>query len=113
MNNLTVYAIRHKPSGEFMPARMSRCGFGGWSWWREPNQGEPYDKTPRIFPTKTGARNALSAWLAGRWVQVIEKTGNWEEPEESDNYCVPEKTENARNRDDMEIVSFSLIENKE
>lgn len=105
--SLTVYGIRHKPTGEFMPARMSRSSRGGWSWWREPNQ-KPYDPTPRLFPTAAGARNALTAWMQGRWVNE-ETTHGWEFPE-TEVCAVPEATEVPRVRADMEIVTFTLAE---
>jgi hypothetical protein len=104
---MKVFAIRHKPTGEFMPTRMSRNGFGGWSWWREPAYGKPFDPTPRLFPSKQGAQNALTAWMQGRWVTITVHSGGWESPEET-RVPVPEKTETPRVREDMEIVELAL-----
>lgn len=105
---MQVFAIRHKPTGEFMPARMSRNGFGGWSWWREPNVSA-FDKTPRIFPSKQGAQNALTAWLQGRWVTEYTTSGSWE-GESTEKTPVPEKCETPRVREDMELVQLLLTD---
>lgn len=105
---MRVFAIRHVPTGEFMPARMSRNGFGGWSWWREPNV-TVFDKTPRIFPSKQGAQNALTAWLQGRWVTISVTSGGWEDPQE-DRVPVPEEPKIPRVREDMELVPLLLTD---
>ena len=91
-----------------MPARMSRNGFGGWSWWREPNV-TPFDKTPRLFPPKQGAQNALTAWMQGRWVTEYTTSGSWED-ETSEKMPVPEEPKTLRVRADMEIVQLLLTD---
>lgn len=107
-----VYAIRHNPSLEFMPLRMSRVGFGGWSWWREPDI-VPHDKSPRLFHTKQGAVNALSAWMQGKFVSKTHAAGGWDESPYDERELHIETPENPRVREDMEIVIFKLIEIKE
>lgn len=64
----TLYAIQHKPSGNFMPARMFKQAGSGWSWW-EPTETRsgylPHDPNPRLFYSIESARNALGQWLRG------------------------------------------------
>jgi hypothetical protein len=103
---MDVYAIRHKPSGEFMPVRMSRTSRGGWSYWREPGN-TPYDATPRLFPTKQGAINALSSWMQGRWVHEY-TGGSFECPDDGYYETVPEEPKSPRVREGMEIVELAL-----
>lgn len=106
---MITYAIRHKPTGAFMPCRMSRCGFGGWSWWTPTGKDQPFDANPRIFYTLQAARNALTAWLQGAWRQETRDSGSWEFPE-TYTELVPDEPPAPRSREDMEIVTFDLTE---
>lgn len=106
---MNAYAIRHKATGKYMPCRMTRCGFGGWSWWvptsQKPND-KPFDEHPRIFWTEQAARNALTAWLQGAWRQE-ERSEGWESPE-TYTELVPEAPPEPRAREDMEIVALQV-----
>lgn len=53
-------AIRHKPSGGFLP-QMASYGFTRC----EPTVLEP----PRLFTKIGGAKQALSRWLEGEWFE--------------------------------------------
>lgn len=109
---MITYAIRHKPTGKFMPCRMTRCGFGGWSWWTPTGKDQPFDTNPRIFYTPQSARNALTMWLQGAW-RLDERTESesWELPSTyTVRELVPDEPPAPRSRDDMEIVTFDLTE---
>lgn len=108
---MKAWVIRHKPTGHLMPCRMSRNGFGGWSWW-EPTlyadpAHEPFDTHPRIFWTKLSVVNALTQWLRGPVRRETVSSGSWESPEE---YCdlVPQAPVVARYRTDVEIVEVEV-----
>jgi hypothetical protein len=116
-STMQVFAIRHKPTGAWMPTRMFRRG-GGWSHWMPgpPVDGyeglDGFDKNPRIFFTLQAARNALTMWLRGTWreerrcSETLEGREDWTE-------LVPDAPPVERKREDMEIVSFLLIEGRE
>lgn len=104
-----VFAIRHKPTGKWMPARLNKSP-GGWSYWEPTSDDEAHDANPRIFYTLRSAQNALTAWLMGEHSRKQGVSVDWEGiPDGYDDHIV-----NAppipRRRDDMEIVGFSLIE---
>jgi hypothetical protein len=113
---LQVFAIRHKPNGAFMPARMFKSSSGrGWSHWDPFDVGGVgyggFDRNPRIFFTKASAQRALAAWLAGPWERRTGTDGDWE----SGYYTVdmppaPGKASTPRSKGDMEIVPFELRE---
>lgn len=62
MNNFRkfYFAIRHKPSGGFLP-QMAAYGFTRTS----PSLDEP----PRLFTTKKGCEQSLRRWLEGEWYE--------------------------------------------
>jgi len=113
---LIVYAIRHKPTQQFMPTRLNRSP-GGWSHWSpgyvHPEYGEdkPHDPNPRLFFTPIAARNALAMWLQGCWYrsQGTSNGSYWDPPEPYDEMTV-ELPPAPRRREDMEIVRFTLEE---
>ena len=64
MPTLTFYAIRHKPTGFYLPEPGGRLGRGG----SHVNPTDPTIQPPRIWHNRLGARNALSMWLKGKFV---------------------------------------------
>lgn len=109
---LTYYAIRHRPSGAFMPAKMFRIASGGFTWWEPGKEGyEGHSKLPRLFPDRHAAAVALTMWLKGPAEKHYEDLGD-------DPFFGPSGTKQrgiehkraSRNRDDMEIVRFDLKE---
>lgn len=110
---MKVYAIKHKPTGQWMPARMTRTSSRGWSHWSpgyvHPVYGEskPHDPSPRIFFTLQSARNALTMWLQGTW-EVKHYPGSHFEPPE-DGSPEPNTPPAPRSRDDMGIVELDLV----
>lgn len=64
------YAIYHKPTGKYMPARMFEHSRGGWTWWEPTGIGgygghDPY--IPRLFLKKNAAVQAMGYWLNGNY----------------------------------------------
>lgn len=63
---MEFYALRHCSTGKLMPARMSRTGRGGWSYWSSADVHScGHGTVPRLFETLRGAQNARSAWARG------------------------------------------------
>lgn len=64
------YAIYHKPTGKYMPARMFENSRAGWTWW-EPTGASGlggFDPAvPRLFTKKGSATQAMSYWLNGNY----------------------------------------------
>ncbi len=105
---MKVFAIKHKPSGEWMPHRMNRAP-GGWSHWT-PGAAEdkPHDMNPRLFFTLQSARNALTMWLQGKWERHQGTNHSYfDGPEDYDNMIVNTPSV-PRCRGDMEIVELEL-----
>lgn len=109
---MEVFAIRHKPTQAWMPTRMFKTIGRGWSYWTPGDSSEGldgFDKNPRIFFTKQSARNALTAWLGGRWVQGKVREGDWETGYYTvDGDPAPTRPPVERKREDMEIVMLTL-----
>lgn len=114
---MKVYAIKHKPTGEWMPARMSRVGRGGWSWWvpGPPVDGLAscggFDKNPRVFFTRASAVRAVAQWLRGPMTQTTHTTGgDYFEP--PDQYTTVDVVDDSgvppRHAGDLEIVEGDL-----
>lgn len=117
----TVYAIRHKPTGNFMPARMFKQSGFGWSWW-EPTETRvgyvAFDQNPRLFFSFASACNALGQWLRGPLNKRVVDYGS---QDCSVPFSPPEtgwEVMNAevgtgypkRRREDMEIVTLQVAE---
>lgn len=94
-----VYAIRHKPTGRYLPARAGK----GYS-----NDEPTAVSRPRLFWSRQSAKLALTAWLKGRWVRCGGyRNGPDDEGCEEDVKVVPVATRKA---EEMEIVAFLLQE---
>lgn len=80
---------------------------------RSRSRGFSFDEpmlgvVPRIFKTRQAAKNALVAWLQGKFKRVMESDG---ELFEGPSYCVggsPVKVA-SRKAEDMEIVEVSIV----
>lgn len=100
---MIVYAIKHKPTGKFMPLKMTRCGVRGWSNWN-PGVRDGFDTTPRIFKDRGSASKALSAWLLGQHTREYTQTADDDYVEVVINY------QPNRKREDMEVIQMLLTE---
>lgn len=122
---MKVYAIRHIPTGRFMPVPTGKNGSGSSYW--DPAVGHyaqitktPVDGVtvygtplPRLFPLRRSASSALTQWLRGQhkpidYVEHGEFFGG--------THLIRESVEiipvASRKADDMEIVAFELVETK-
>jgi hypothetical protein len=68
--NQEFYAIFHKPTGKYMPARMFGHSRGGWTWWEPAGVGgygghDP--EIPRLFLKRNAAAQAMGYWLNGNY----------------------------------------------
>lgn len=97
---MKYYAIKHKPTGLFMPQMR-----GGFSYWEPKGKQLP----PRLFATHRDAANALTCWVNGRYSRLLatESEGPWGPTYEVVNGTVPEP-DITRKRDDLQIVLLIL-----
>lgn len=109
---MKAWALKHKATGQWMPARMSRSSARGWSHW-SPGYVHPefglaqiHDKNPRIFFTLQSARNALTAWAQGAW-ENTHSAGSYFEPPE-DTGPAPMAPPAPRNRGDLDVVELRI-----
>ena len=92
------FAIKHKPSGLYLPAASGRYG-RGFSF------KEPSEERPRLFHTKRGAINALYQWLRGHHRHSSGfDSFNSEYYEETKVLPQPH-----RKREEMEVVPLMLV----
>jgi protein involved in temperature-dependent protein secretion len=93
---MRAYAVRHKPSGLFIPRLETGKRRGG-------SHLEPSDKREaRLFFNIISARAFLSNWLQGKFVNTYTS-------DESEPYLKAIKQPH-RKKEDMEIVAFELVE---
>lgn len=86
-------AIRHNPSGGFLP-QMTSYGFTRCS----PSKTEP----PRLFTKPGAAKQALDRWLQGAWFE-----GYFDDDQNRQDVKIVPQPE--RRRQDMEIVEIELV----
>lgn len=101
----SFFAIRHIPTGFFLPEPKGAMGRGGS--WTEPT--DPNKEDPRLFRSERSANSALTQWLRGKHKAImgwdIDDCGGAiaEYQEGVDVIPVP-----GRKRDEMEIVPVYL-----
>lgn len=100
-NIIIKYAIRHIPTGHYLPEPMGRQGRGGSHTEPLPFSTE-LAKCPRIFDTERAAKSALGQWLRGKF--YCYRDGD-ESSYEEDVEIVPQW---HRKRVDMEIVPVKV-----
>lgn len=96
---MQAFAVRHKPTGEYIP-RSNNNGRGG-------SYSEPCkDKPARLFHCRHAARSFLLMWLKGHFKNnhsLDYETG-------IDEYSLEIIPQPHRKKEDMEIVEFNLVE---
>ena len=99
---LYAYAIRHNPTGGYLPVPKGRAGRGG-------SFVEPFvfkngfaQQQIRFFHTEQAAKSALGMWLKGEFHCYRRKDDYWEEIETT---IIPVPT---RKREEMEIVKIEI-----
>lgn len=106
---MNVYALRHKPTGKFMPVRMSRGSARGWSHWEPTDDKDVFDKSPRVFFTLKSAQNALVQYCLGVHRRDAGWDNHWEAPEYSD-VTFLDAPKVPRKREDFEIITYELVQ---
>lgn len=109
MITIVKFAIRHKPSGHYLPEPTGRMGRGG-------SYVEPVKPVagllstyPRMFLTERSAANALTQWLRGKHTMLHgwEQDG-WETPAYKVEMGVTVEAVAGRVREDMEVVEILI-----
>jgi hypothetical protein len=76
---MELFAILHKPTGTYMPAKMSESKRAGWTNWKPGAKDQKYGAGPRLFAKKRAADLARGYWLKGKakvhWNQYGEDEG--------------------------------------
>ena len=96
---VSVWLIRHEPSGYYIPLPRGRGGRGG-------SYVEPSDlaqESPRLFWSERAAKSYLGLWALGKFYekQYQDYEGNWD----IDAGVTPVPT---RNKADMRIVKLEI-----
>lgn len=92
----TRWAIRHKPTGSFMPDSLGKY-----------TQSEPMPNCiPRLFDTRRGAVSSLSRWLEGIWRLSYYLSGEYDS--EWDYDWGPEPPPTPRVKSEMEVVEVEI-----
>lgn len=97
---LSLFLIRHNPTGFYLPEPAGRMGRGG-------SHVEPVDaasERPRIFPSKLSATRALAQWLRGKHHR--DWHADWETGDVEDGVSIEPVP--SRKRDEMEIVEIAV-----
>jgi hypothetical protein len=99
---MKYYAIKHKPTGRFMPETCK-----GYSYW---DPAQPYAAySPRLFVTKRGAANALTCWVNGQYSHLTQtESDGWEGPSYTVVAGTVAEPVAGRKRDDVEVVEVTL-----
>lgn len=96
---MIFYAIRHKPTGFYLPLRKTRRG--------NTHSNPEINCIPRLFIKRQSASMALSWWLGGR-SEISYYTVGYEEPE--DRVGIKTVKDESRKAEDMEIIKMDLLE---
>jgi len=89
---MKFYAIRHKPTGKFLPAARRQ---------RNTMQEPSHHKPPRLFNKRGHATLALNWWLAGKTITTYDTDGA-----PIDTYTTPVP---SRKKEEMEVVEVCLV----
>jgi hypothetical protein len=95
---MRTYAVRQKSTGLFIPVLKPGYKRGGSH--SEPTNEHP----PRMFPSRKSAQAFLGNWLQGIHERGFIDEGGYEED------FIKVIPQPHRNKNDMEIVEFELIE---
>lgn len=99
------YAIRHKPTGDYMPQLNNQKGYSSTGPMIAGG-----DLGPRLFISRRRAQMALNAWLRGEWIRVYTMHSDMMDYTSEDIDRMKIEPRPNRKKEDMEIVCFNLIE---
>lgn len=101
MKNLLVWAVRHDPTGNYIPQLKTSVRGGSYV---EPSADLP----PRLFFSERSAKSFLGQWLRGR-VEMVRRTPSsfdlYPDDDVVDMKHIPVPT---RKKEEMSIVSLEL-----
>ncbi len=103
MTTIILYAIRHKPTGNYIPESFGVNGRGGSHLEPVPATSGKFTR-PRFFHTERAARIFLTGWLKGKvvaWAGYDSHTGEYDSGLDT----VPVPTRIAA---EMEIIPYSV-----
>lgn len=101
------FALRHKPTQKLMPARMTKAGRAGWSWWDPTDpDNSGVGPQPRLFTTPVAVKNAAAMWLKGTARSVT--STDWESGHTEIEGITFDRVK-ARKREDLEMVEYELV----
>lgn len=107
---MNFFALKHVATGKLMPARMSRSGRGGWSYWDPTSiviDECGHGSVPRLLETLRSAQNARSAWAQGRHKREVWTGFDWEgTPDGGDDHVIDDA---GRKLTDLEIVPVEVV----
>lgn len=102
---ITFYAVKHAPTGTYLPRVTGRSGRGG----SHVEPVAPNDANPRLFDTERAAKIYLNLWLKGKFVAdrgtYYGHEGNADYAEE-----ISAKPQPHRRREEMVVVVLNAIE---
>lgn len=103
---MKYWAIRHKPTGYYLPEPLS--GQSGKPGYTSTEPCSPEQLPPRLFCTEGGAHKALTWWLKGKvYVSKTFVPSSFLGPEEyEETWSIHEEPE--RKKEDMEVVPMVL-----
>jgi len=99
-----AFVVRLRDSNSYLPARWHRRA--GFSYDIPIEGGGKFG--PRIFPSRKSAKNAITAWAQGEWVQEMSTSG-WEYPE-TDVVTAPRAPKIPRDAKKLEIIPIHIRE---
>jgi hypothetical protein len=100
------YAIKHIPTGYYIPEPEGRAGRGGSHTEPHPNSNDA-----RLFKTERSAKLFLGSWLKGKYVadrgySAGHPGNDWEQDYWEEIHIVPQPN---RKREDMEIIKLEIL----
>ena len=101
---LSMYMIASRDRQFYLPAPIGYKGRGGTHVEPEPMKASPYP--PRLFPSATSARKALTWWLKGRVAVYCISGDGWGYGDREEWGLTPAP---ERKAEDWEVVQVDLM----
>jgi len=100
---MIFYAIKHSPTGKYLPNSLGKKGRGG-------THVEPmcFPHCPRLFSRRQDASTSLTWWLRGKVTVHITSGGSYDCGEYDEDWRVKEMAN--RKKEEFEIVKIYLKE---
>ena len=102
---MIVYAIRHKRTGEYMPLMHRNKGYSHWNPDRPEVKVNQVTKVIRLVESEAHAKNIIKAWFC-----MPNAHQTYIQSYDGDYFDDMEFKEDGRQKEDLEIVAFKLVE---